>query len=73
MLVTIQSLDAEDQVIDSDSQLLRDSSAVQAETDLLTLAGEALRYRFELKKYAGSSPSVELSELKTEKTSFVDL
>jgi hypothetical protein len=72
LIVTLESLDPDGQVVDTDSLMLRGPDREGA-TDLLIVQGTPLRYRYRLKKFRGSeSQTVDSPELR-ERTPIVEL
>jgi hypothetical protein len=72
LVVTLESLGPDGAIIDSDSLLLR-GSASEATTQLLTLRGAPLVYRYRLKKVTSAGSQVEESANNRERRLIVEL
>lgn len=72
LVVTLESLGPTGEVVDSDTLILRGAMA-EASTQLLTMKGTPLSYRYRMKKVQGATSQVEESAINRERRIVVDL
>jgi hypothetical protein len=72
LLITLESLDENSEVVDSDTQLI-DGATREATTDLLVKQGAQLRYRYRLNKIVGNTSETLESTEQRERTIFVQI